>query len=249
MNHPLSHAILSLWDFDDPVVSRSRFAAAAAIMTTQVARSYGLAGEFTEGHTALDALGEPATGPDAPDEVATRVSLERGRLFRSSGDPEASRPHFRAAYDRALAGGRHGLAADAAHMLALVSPDAEERAEWTRLGLAAADGDDDPLSLGMAGALLNNEAWSLGEAGDWAGAYELFDRAVGVRERAHATLGSASSAQSLQVARWARARSLRGLGRVDEALAAQRAIAETESGSKSPFVAEEIAACLDRRTD
>jgi tetratricopeptide (TPR) repeat protein len=246
MDHPLSHAILTLWDFDDPAASRSRFTAAAAVMTTQIARSYGLAGEFAEGHAVLDALGEPADGPD---EVAVRVGLERGRLWRSAGDPEAARPLFRAAYERALAAGLHGLAADAAHMLALVSTDAEDRAEWTRRGLAAADGDEDPLSLGMAGALLNNEAWSLGEAGDWAGAYELFDRAVGVRERAHATLGSGSSARSLHVARWARARALRGLGRFDEALAVQRALAETEIGRDSPHVAEEIAAGLDRRTD
>src|SRR3954470_12214059 len=87
---------ISLWNFDDPAGSEQRLREAAdvaegrtrLVLLTQVARALGLQGRYDEGHTVLDQLAVP------DGEVAARVSLERGRLLRSSGRPEDSRPHF-----------------------------------------------------------------------------------------------------------------------------------------------------------
>jgi tetratricopeptide (TPR) repeat protein len=114
-----------LWDFDDPVASEARFREAAAqalspareVLLSQVARALGLQQRYDEAHAVLDGLGEPLP------EVGVRRLLERGRLLRSAGEPEASRPAFAEAV--ALARGA-GLEA---HV---------ERGDW-RAALAAFD--------------------------------------------------------------------------------------------------------------
>lgn len=235
--------MLEFWDFDDPAGSRRRFMEAAAeeadparrqSLLTQVARAHGLEDAFDAGHRVLDELGDPAGLAAEP---AIREALERGRLLRSGGDADGSASYFRDAYDRATAAGLVGLAADAAHMLALVLADEQEA--WTERGLQAAAGSTDPLALSMTGALLNNHGWSLADAGRWQEAYALFDRAVDVRSQVTA---GRSAAGALHVARWTRARAARALGRHEEALAELRELAETEIGAADAYVAEEIEA-------
>ena len=130
MTDPASHDLDDLWDFDDAAGSEQRLRAAVDIaegvdrlvLLTQVARALGLQERYAEGHALLDDL---ATGND---EVATRVSLERGRLLRSSGDPEAAEPHFDAAEATAAGAGLDALRVDAVHMQALVADPADRLA-------------------------------------------------------------------------------------------------------------------------
>jgi tetratricopeptide (TPR) repeat protein len=243
----LAHRVLALWDYRDPAGSQARFAAAAdaeadpvrrAVLRTQQARAQGLRDDFAGGHATLDALGEPATLTAEP---AVRVLLERGRLRNSGGDPAGSAPLFEQAYHRAVAEGLSGLAADAAHMLAIVLPP-ERHEEWAERGLRLADGSADPLARSMAGALLNNLGWTHADAGRWEQAYRLFDRAVTAREQAWTAVPVAATTWSLHLARWTRARALRALGRHDEAAAELRELAKTPQGAADPHVAEEIAA-------
>lgn len=227
----MSAEVLALWDFDDPAGSRARFEAAAQgetdpgrrrVWLTQAARAHGLAGEYAEAHAVLDGLDDDG-----------RVALERGRVLRSSGDVDGSIPLFRKAFDDSMAAGERGLAADAAHMLALVLPDEHE--QWARRGLEVAEGSDDPLAWAMTGALLNNLGWKLADEQMWAEAYELFDRAVPVREAVVAEVGGKAPAGALQAARWCRARAARALGRNEEALAELRELDQSD-----PYVQEEL---------
>ena len=81
-------------------------------------------------------------GVDDP-EVATRVSLERGRLLRSAGEPDEARPHFEAAAVTAREAGLEALHVDALHMVALVAP-AEDRQRLNEEALAVARASSDP---------------------------------------------------------------------------------------------------------
>jgi tetratricopeptide (TPR) repeat protein len=239
----LAEQVLQTWDFGDPAGSRARFEQAAAaepdrvrqqVLLTQVARTHGLENAFDAGHAVLDRIG-PADG--LADEPATRSALERGRLHNSAGTPQLAVPLFRQAYDRATAAGLSGLAADAAHMLAIALPP-EQREEWALRGIALAESDaarPDPLARTMLAALLNNLGWSWAEADRWADALPLFERAVELR-RDRGVPGP------LHFARWSRARALRALGRYAEALAEQRELAESPQGKDDDYVAEEIAA-------
>ena len=127
-----------LWDFGNLALSERRFReqleceqtdAGRAEVLTQLARVEALRGRFGEGERLLREA-EEAAGTENPT-VRARVSLERGRLLRSSGDSIAALPLFEASYEAALEAGDDFIAADAAHMAALAAPDPAEMREWT----------------------------------------------------------------------------------------------------------------------
>jgi tetratricopeptide (TPR) repeat protein len=224
------------WDFDDPAGSEERFRAAAAtaegadrlVLLTQVARALGLQERYDEGHAVLDQL----SVDDA--EVATRVSIERGRLLRSSGDPDAARPHFEAAAAAAREAGLEALHVDALHMIALVAP-AEDQQRLTEEALAVARASTAQAARDWDASLLNNLGMAHTDAGDWPAALAAFEEALAARER----IGDAALTR---VARWMVGWALRNLGRTEEALAVQTALkAELEAiGEEDPYVDEEL---------
>jgi tetratricopeptide (TPR) repeat protein len=225
-----------LWDFDDPEGSEARLREAAAIaegadqlvLLTQVARALGLQERYDEGHGVLDHL---ATNHA---EVATRVSLERGRLLRSAGEPEEARPHFEAAAASARLAGLDVLLIDALHMMALVAPP-EQQAALNQEALAIARGSDVAAARDWDASLLNNLGMTHADAGDFDAALPVFEEALAARER----IGDVARTR---VARWMVAWTLRNLGRTEEALARQRALkAELEAaGEEDRYVDEEL---------
>jgi len=226
-----------LWDFDDPEGSEQRFRAEAEladpedrlVLTTQVARALGLQEKYDEGHAVLDDLSP------TEDEVAIRIALERGRLFRSAGDPDQARPLFEAAVQSASAGGFDTLQVDALHMLALVVEPPEQLALGER-ALAVARASTDQRARDWDASLLNNLGMTHADAGDFAAALAKFEEALAARER----IGDPNRTR---VARWTVAWALRNLGRHDEALEIQRALkAELDAaGLSDPHVDEELA--------
>ncbi len=230
-----------LWDFDDPAGSELRFRTALEtaegtdrlVLLTQVARALGLQERYDEGHALLDELAVS----DA--EVATRATLERGRLLRSAGDPDAAGPHFEAAAVTAREAGLEALHVDALHMVALVAP-AEDRQRLTEEALAVARGSSDQSARNWDASLLNNLGMTHADAGDWPAALAAFEEALAARQRqVHPTGGDGRT----RVARWMVGWALRNLGRTDEALAVQTALkAELDAvGEHDPYVDEELA--------
>ena len=219
-----------LWDFDDLDGSETRLReqldaersdAGRAEVLTQLARVHGLRGSFEEGDALLDEAHALAGGARA---VEARVELERGRLRRSSGDPKAARPLFEAAYAIALETEQHFLAADAAHMVALVAGDRAGFVDWTQRGIAVAERHRSASY--WLGPLLNNLGWAYHDAGDFEPALDAFERALHARER------DGSNAQAIEIARYAVGKTLRALGRVEEAIPLlEQAVAWTEKES------------------
>jgi tetratricopeptide (TPR) repeat protein len=178
-----------LWDFDDLDASEARFRSALADepmdegraeVLTQLARVEGLRDRFDEGDALLDEAGEMAGSAPI---VRVRVDLERGRLRRSGGDPEAAMPLFESAFDGAMEVGDEFLAVDAAHMAAIASPDLPARLAWADRGIAIAAGSEDAAVTYWLGSLFNNIGWDYFDAGDFETALDWFERALAERER------------------------------------------------------------------
>ncbi|MGH3127424.1 MAG: tetratricopeptide repeat protein [Gaiellaceae bacterium] len=230
-----------LWDFDDLDGSESRLREQLADETsdpgraevlTQLARVHGLRGDFDDGDALLDeAASLGSTSPAA----AARIDLERGRLRRSGGDPETARPLFESAYAGALETEQYFLAADAAHMVALVAGDRERFVDWTTRGIELAE-EHESASY-WRGPLLNNLGWEHYEAGDLEPALGAFERALRAREE------DASHAQAVEIARHAVGKTLRALGRADEAIPLlEQAVAWAEAeGPPDGWFHEELA--------
>lgn len=237
-----------LWNYDDPAASEAKFRellpkaegandpSYLAQLLTQVARAQGLQGKFDDAHKTLDRV----EGMLRDDLKVARIRylLERGRAFNSSKQVEKARPLFVQAWDIARAAGEDVLACDAAHMMGIVEP-GDKGIEWNLKAMAVAEASKDPRVQGWLGALYNNMGWTYHDKGDYAKALELFQKGLAWRQERKQPVET-------RIAKWAVARALRSLGRIDEALTMQRALlAEFESiKEKDGFVFEELGELL-----
>jgi len=237
-----------LWDYDDPAASEARFRTAieaaeagpdptaAAEARTQLARALGLQGRFEAGHGILDRV--DADHP-ADDRIRVLARLERGRLWRSSGDVAASVAPFEGAWELARTLGEDGPAVDAAHMLAIVDAPPGETT-WHERALEMADTSSDPAARQWRGSLWNNIGWARFDAGDLDGALAAFETALAARRER-------GQAKETRIAEWCVARCIRALGRPAGALAVQRRLVVEAAAAGEPesgFRAEEIGECL-----
>jgi len=238
----------ALWNYDDPNGTESKFREILAglpgdvpsqyriELLTQIARTQGLQRQFPAAHETLDAalaLLEPG-----PNRARTRYLLERGRALNSSGSPESAMPLFLEAWDVARAAHEDALAVDAAHMVAIVSP-TETQSEWNEKALALAEISPDPRAQRWRGSLYNNIGWTYHNQQRYSEALTIFEKALAFRRES-------GTGESARIAEWCVARTLRSLGRIDEALAIQRGhlAALARENRTSPYVHEELGECL-----
>jgi tetratricopeptide (TPR) repeat protein len=233
-----------LWDYNQPAATEARFRellpqladdpARQAELLTQIARAQGLQRHFDEAHATLDSV--EAQMAIIPVRVRIRYLLERGRVYRSSGMVDAARPLFLEAWEVAQPAGEDDYAIDAAHMLGIIEPPAGQR-RWNHLALELTERTTDPNAKRWAGSLNNNLGWSYFEEGDYATALTCFTNALTARE-------AQGKAGPIHIARWSVAKTLRRLGRVDEALVIQEALAAAEQlGGPDGYVYEELGEC------
>lgn len=240
--------IHSLWDFDDPAGSETKFRALLADgaeeadeafqaeLLTQVARAQGLQRQFDDAHRTLDEAEAMIDGEMHRAKV--RLLLERGRVFNSSGRADKAKPFFVEAWKLASREGIDGLAVDAAHMIAIVES-GDEALKWDQKALDLANSSADPDAQRWKGSLCNNIGWTYHTDGDYDTALSYFEQALAHRQEQ-------GKADELRIARWCVARCLRSLDQVEEALAIQRELEKQIADVENPdgCVYEELAECL-----
>ena len=237
-----------LWDYNDPAGTESKFRAGLATaeasddrghhaeLLTQVARAQGLQRQFDEAHRTLDEA-EEMIDRDMH-RARVRLSLERGRVFNSSGSADKAKPLFVEAWELASGEGIDGLAVDAAHMMAVIES-GDETLMWNQRALDLANSSADPDAQRWTGSLCNNIGWSHHSNGDHNKALIYFEQALQHRR-------AQGKADDIRIARWCIARCLRSLDRVEEALEIQRELEQQIAGIENPdgYVYEELAECL-----
>jgi len=248
-----------LWNFSDPAASEQRFRAALAsargddvlILQTQIARTYGLRGNFARAREILDGI-EPALH-SAGAEVRVRHALELGRSWASATHPDASqtpdaKARARAAYQRAFelaqAAQLDGLAIDALHMLAFVDTAPADQLKWGQRALALVETSPQPAAKAWEASLRNNVGLALHQLGRFDEALAQFQRALVLRERG-------TDAEATRIAHWMVAWTLRALGRADDALAIQLQLERECDAARAPdrYVYDELELLYRARGD
>ncbi|MEX2214317.1 MAG: tetratricopeptide repeat protein [Phycisphaeraceae bacterium] len=244
------HDFDKLWNYSDPAATEKLFRAKLderkdadadyrAQLLTQIARAQGLQRQFAPAHATLDGAEEIITSTQPVPRVAlVRLLLERGRVFNSSGSPEQAKPFFDDALKFARQAKADFHAIDAAHMLGIVTK-GDESVQWNERAMAMAEASSDERAKNWLGSLYNNLGWTYHDSGNFEKALDLFQR--GLRFR----MERKQESETL-IARWAVARALRSLGRVDEALLMQQELekAHAAKGKADGYVFEEIGECL-----
>jgi tetratricopeptide (TPR) repeat protein len=241
----------SLWDFGNPALSESNFAAAltganpedAFLLRTQIARTYGIRGDFERQRQILAEL-KPQLETSGS-EARTRYFLELGRSYASAthkpGDQTAeTRQLATAAYAEAIrtarTAGLDGLLVDALHMMEFVEPDLDAKLKWVNEALAIASTSRQPEAKRWEASLRNNVGYALHRMGKYAEALKEFEAALVLRE-------TQGQSEGIRIARWMVAWTLRSLGRNAEALAIQLRLERerAEANRPSPYVFAELA--------
>lgn len=246
--------IPALWDFNQPALSEQRFRDALAtaqgddalILQTQIARSWGLRGDFERARQILAQV-EPALA-QAGSEARVRHALELGRSWASpqhdsAQQTDATRARARQAFEQALALARaarlDALAIDAVHMLAFVDTAPADQLKWARESLALVLASDQPAARRWEASIRNNLGYALHQLG-------RFDEALAELQQAVLLRRAAGQARAEREARWMVAWTLRSLQRNDKALAMQLQLQadNAAAGTPDPYVFDELNALL-----
>ena len=220
----------ALWDFSNPALSEARFRAAlqtatgddALILQTQIARTHTLRRDFAKAREMLADL--QAQLPSAGAEARVRHALEWGRCFASGTHrPDeltdsaraSARQAWQHAWDTAKAAHLDGLAIDAIHMFAFIDTAPAQQQHWAEQALAVVLASKQAAAQRWEASVRNNLAYALEQQGLHNEALPHYQQALVLRRKmgnAQATLGAGYMV----------ARSLRLLGRSDEALVMQQ---------------------------
>ncbi len=242
--------LASLWDFSNPQLSEQRFRAELAkssgddalVLTTQIARTYGLRKDFSRAQAVLAEI-EPKMA-SAGAEARARFALEYGRTLSSAVHPpetqtDATKALARAQYEGAHAIAREArldaLAIDAIHMLAFIDTAPADQLKWAQAALAVVDASDQPAAKKWEASIRNNLGYALHQLGRYDEALTQFKLALAIRERG-------TNAEATRTAHWMIAWTLRALKKTDDALAIQLRLEREgdEAKQPDPYVFEEL---------
>ena len=242
--------VAPLWKFSDPAGSEKRFREALATasgddaieLQTQIARTWGLRGDFEQARRILAGV-EPGIAK-AGASAQVRYHLELGRTWASPAHPpeqvtperrERARAEYTAAFEKAKAAKLDYLALDALHMMVMVDPSPAEQMAWNEKALAYLEASPQAEAKKWEGPLRNNLGYAYHLAGRYDEAIVQFRLSLAAYERD-------GRAVDARIAWWMIARTLRLQGKGAEAIAIQQRLEREWAavGEPDPYVYEEL---------
>ncbi|HRE40834.1 MAG TPA: hypothetical protein PLG90_05840 [Ignavibacteria bacterium] len=209
-----------LWDYDNPSETETKFRNILpeieksgdkdliAQLYTQIARTYGLRSKFDYAHSTLDSVLKMLDENTPVAEV--RYMLERGRTYRSSGNPDKSRSFFLEAYQKSVERDLDYHAVDAAHMMVIIEK-GDEALKWNDIAIRDAENSDDIETKGWLGSLYNNAGWTYFDMKNYEKSLDYFNKNVIWHTEKKTNKG-------LRIAKWSVARVNREVGKIEDAL-------------------------------
>ncbi len=244
----------ALWDYAQPAATEQQLKELVPMaqqpgnemyymeLLTQIARTQGLQRKFEAAHATLDSVKAMLPAEQAAVVPTVRYWLERGRAFNSNQQQEKAMPLFVQAYELASAHHKDGYAVDAAHMVAFAAIDTPlVKLEWEEKALALAESSNQEAAQKWRGSLYNNIGWSYHDL-------QQYEQALKAFEQSESWLAANSTPDRVRIARWSKAKMLRLLGRVEEAvniqLELEKAMLEDTTIATDGYVYEELTECF-----
>jgi tetratricopeptide (TPR) repeat protein len=208
-------------------------------LLTQLARVQGLRGNLPMARATLDQARQmiATSTKDLDPKVEVRWLLEQGRMLCLGMSPVKAQDMFDQAWTQANKKGLTFFAIDAALMQSTIRPPKFQN-EWLLKAFALAESSTDPQARLWLSQLLFLQGWHAFDFRQFEKALEFFDKAM-------AQPRPLEEPWKVMAFQWSRARTMRALGQVEQALAIQQTLLNDMSlkGNISGHVYLEIAEC------
>lgn len=214
-----------LWNLGDPIEVEKAFCkilpSAKALndksvylqLLSQIALAQALQKQFDTAHKTLDEAEQLLTPNQSLAHV--RILLERGRVFQQSEKISEARAYFEKSFELSSQYKFYYHAINAAHMIAIVAQQNDEKITWNKHALNMAESTQDTRARLWLGPLYNNLGRNYLDAKHFDKALAAFEKALEYREKENYL-------PNIRFAQWAIARTLRALDRLDDALKIQK---------------------------
>ena len=161
---------------------------------TQIALAQALQGKFDEAHSTLDTVQALLT----PEYELARVRylLERGRVYQQAERISEAHDFFVQSFDLSKKNKFDFHTINAAHMIAIVAPKAEEKMRWNQRAIELAEKTSDERARTWLGSLYHNLGQNFLEVQQYEKALCAFKKALEYREKE-------GYAPNVRVAKWA----------------------------------------------
>ena len=205
----------------------------------QLVRALGLQGKLPEAKIALAEVETLLKGSDYPVSEKIGFLLEQGRLAVLNKTPSQALPLFSQAWELAREAHEDFYAIDAAQLMATVETQKSQK-EWVRKALSVAETSTQPAAKSLLTSLYTTVGWSQYDQRQFENALVTFKQAVQSVEP------SEDNRKNIIAANWAVAKTLRALGKLDEALELQKdlQVRLNQLNVRDGYVYEELAECL-----
>lgn len=176
---------------------------------SQMALAQSLQKKFDEAHQNLDKAESLLTSEYELARV--RILLERGRVFQQAESIPHARDYFEQSFELSKQHGFDTHTINAAHMIAIVVKNPQEKIRWNQLAIHLATSTKDKRTADWLGSLYHNLGQNYLEEKQFDLALQAFQSALAYRQKE-------GYVPNIRVAKWAVANALRLLDRSDEAL-------------------------------
>lgn len=184
---------------------------------SQIALAQAVQQKFDSAHKILNDAEALLTPDHALAKV--RILLERGRVYQQAEKISEARTYFERSFDLSKERNFDYHTINAAHMIAIVEDKTADKIKWNQLALNLALKTSDQRASLWLGPLFNNLGRNYLEEKQFDKALSAFQKALEYREKE-------AYVPNILFAKWAVARALRSLDRLDDALDIQNVLAK-----------------------
>jgi tetratricopeptide (TPR) repeat protein len=205
-----------------------------------ISRAEAFEKNFSKARASLEKAERLLEDPGAVYRTSAKIRwlFEKGRLYVLERTPAQARRFFEEAWTLAINSAEDYFAVEIAQLMASTEPQKSQQ-EWILRAIEIAEGSPLPKTKRLLGGLYTSLGWKL---------YDLrqYDRALEVFQKSLRHLKAQNAAHEAFVAQWSIGKVLRKLGKLEEALAIQKALlAELGiGGARDGRLYEELAECL-----